>query len=378
MNICFIGNYTERTTNGAFISTLTLARELVKLGHRVYFYYLHKEVKTFVSEDGIVHKRFPKTKHPFGLPPGLKHTISTREDHIDVFSLQSVFIPLNYAVSQYLAKQGIPYTVTPRGGYNQQIFRSNSLLKAVYYKLFEQKYLHRSKGVICISQDEMHDLELLKYRGPVRVIYNPINAYSTSDFVHHFQDHKKLVFLGRYNIASKGLDRLLHMFKIINSLDPTVSLDLYGKGPDKEKLEALAQQLDLKNFSLNGSVYGEEKYHVLSNATAYVHMANWEAFGRSIAESMLLGLPCIISQECSLADEVFNKHGIDLVVGGDLEKSAREVVNFLSDKERLASTAARGKEVASQLFNGVNVARSTHQFLEEITLKAEVVYEAAG
>ncbi|MDJ1498090.1 glycosyltransferase family 4 protein [Cytophagaceae bacterium DM2B3-1] len=365
MNICFIGHrYSEKITNGVHVSTLTLARAIASLNHNVFLYGVADTNDSFVDSYGITH-RYTTSKR-MGSKEMAK-IIQEDKDQIDIYCFQSVFIPANFWLSRIVAKTKKPYVVFPRGGYNANIFKRNRLKKFLYFSLIERIYLYKASGVVCISEKEIPEVRKIGYKGPVKVTYNPINSYSvTNQDSYSLKAEKKIIYLGRFDIEHKGLDILLQLAGEIHKIDPAISIDLYGNGPDKEKLLTKIRKEKLSYIQVHDPVYGETKLDTIRSASAYIHTARWEGFGRSVAEAMMLGLPCIVSHTINLADEVFKSNQLDLVLGDDIQKNALDIINFLNDKPKLKEVGIRTQTVAQRLFNSTLVAQKTIDFLESL------------
>lgn len=363
MNICFIGQrYRDNITNGVHISTLTLAREIAKQGHKVFIYGISNTNESFVDTYGIVHQ-YLLTKQL--VPKQLERIILQNIDKIDIYCFQSVFTPVNFLLSRIVFKANKPYVVFPRGGYNKNIFKRNILKKYVYFQLFEKKYLYSAAGVICISDSEISEIKDIGYKGPIKLTYNPIIAYQSVDEASN-QLAKKIIYLGRFDIQHKGIDLLITLSEEIQKRNPAITIELYGSGPDREKIIKIIQKSKLSNISVNEPVYGEDKLKVMKAASAYIHMARWEGFGRSIAEAMMFGLPCIISADTNLAVDIFKPYNIGLVLGKNVEKNAEDIVNLLNDNLKINDLKLRTQAVAVKLFDSTLVASKTIDFLDEI------------
>lgn len=92
-----------------------------------------------------------------------------------------------------------------------------------------------------------------------------------------------------------------HIIKLLPSLRidfPLVKYEIYGDGPERNKLSALADSLDLfDNVTFHGSIPYHEFRNVTSTASVFV------GSGTAILEAAVLGIPSIVGIE-SIADPV--------------------------------------------------------------------------
>ncbi len=109
----------------------------------------------------------------------------------------------------------------------------------------------------------------------------------------HFNDNrpeKTILYVGRIE-GRKGVKYLLHAFRVLQKTRPDVSLILAGHGVDREKMEALAEDLDLKNVSFLGYVSDEEKIKLLRSSDLFCAPSLFgESFGIVLLEAMASGL----------------------------------------------------------------------------------------
>ncbi len=77
---------------------------------------------------------------------------------------------------------------------------------------------------------------------------------------------KHILFLGRYDIAQKGIDLLLQAYAKVES---TINYPLViaGHGPDEKRIKSLIADLKLQNrVAMIGGAYGEKKMKLMSEA----------------------------------------------------------------------------------------------------------------
>ena len=100
----------------------------------------------------------------------------------------------------------------------------------------------------------------------------------------------ELLYVGRLE-EKKGLEQLIRQMKEM----PEYTLNIDGKGPEKEKLEELIAELELEErVNLNGYVDFEVLLEHYSRAEWFIHPGRWpEPFGRTILEAMQMRTPII-------------------------------------------------------------------------------------
>jgi phosphatidylinositol alpha-mannosyltransferase len=128
---------------------------------------------------------------------------------------------------------------------------------------------------------------------PVAIIPNGVDTvtFTRPDSFNDTPGGKKTIFyVGRLE-GRKGVKHLLHSFKQLQEKHPDASLVIGGDGPDREKLEMLAADLELTNTTFLGYVSHEEKIRRLQTSDLFCAPAlNGESFGLVLIEAMATGL----------------------------------------------------------------------------------------
>lgn len=115
----------------------------------------------------------------------------------------------------------------------------------------------------------------------IEVVYPPIpvNEYSPDDVPN-----------GEYYLHLGRLVRHKHVGEIVQAFNESgLPLKIAGKGPDRERLEAMAET----NVEFCGFVDEETKHELMAGARAHVYPARNEDFGMVPIESMAAGTPVI-------------------------------------------------------------------------------------
>lgn len=365
MNIAFIGAYAEESVDGVSTSAFHLATELVRQGHNVWFYSLGTTTEQVTDDNGIHHRRYPGQLNSFNLPTAFVRLLRRNVDQIDVFHIHSVFIPFNTRTAQILAGCRLPYVLTPNGGYNLNILRHGRVKKSLYLMLFERRMVAKSAGIIAVAGPELADIESMGFDGLVDVIPNPVNVpkEEAQQKAPMRMDRIQLLYLGRYVLEHKGLDRLLGVFGHLVEMAPGARLELCGTGQDEFILRTLADRFPAGSVRVRGPVFGAAKWQAFRDATIYVQTSRWEAFGVSIAEAMFLGRPVALSKGCYLSG-MLEQNDVGLVLSDDLQEAAGQILTAHRNRGWMETHGARCRALAEREFAVSVVANRVTEFYQ--------------
>lgn len=128
---------------------------------------------------------------------------------------------------------------------------------------------------------------------PVDIIPNGIDLrhfHRPAKLTKDPQAPKTILYVGRLE-HRKGVRYLLEAFKLLQAREPEVRLLLAGDGADREKLEELAQTLELKHVEFLGFIDEATKKQLLHSADLFCSPAIFgESFGIVLLEAMASGL----------------------------------------------------------------------------------------
>lgn len=148
-------------------------------------------------------------------------------------------------------------------------------------------------------------------------------------------------------IPQKGLSYLIRALEYIDSDFKAV---IVGKGPEKKKLERLADELEVKDkVYFAGYVPEEQMVKYYSGADFSVLPSLYEPFGIVLLESMACEIPPIVSNACAMP-EVVGKAG--LLSKPQDEKDLAEQMNRLIGDERLRDKLGKeGRKRCEKMFS---------------------------
>ncbi|HSW65761.1 MAG TPA: glycosyltransferase family 4 protein [Bacillota bacterium] len=126
---------------------------------------------------------------------------------------------------------------------------------------------------------------------PVAIIPNAVSEkFQLPKVIKDNRKQKNILYVGRLE-GRKGVNYLLHAFKLVHDRHPDVSLIIAGDGPDRQKLEMLAADLDLDRITFLGHISDEDKIKLLHTSDLFCAPSLFgESFGVVLLEAMASGL----------------------------------------------------------------------------------------
>lgn len=211
-----------------------------------------------------------------------------------------------------------------------------------------RRHIHEADGIVFQTKDAGIWYQELLQTVPSRVIPNAINpAFLRPAF--EGQREKEIVAAGRLN-NQKRYDLLIRSFAAIADQFPDYRLTIYGEGYNREKFEALVQELHMEDrISLPGNVSNiAEK---LEKAALFVCCSDFEGMPNSLMEAMALGLPCV-STDCPVGGPRFLiQNGINgiLTPVGEGKALSDAMALVLSNPELARKMSTNAAEVQTRL-----------------------------
>jgi phosphatidylinositol alpha-mannosyltransferase len=143
---------------------------------------------------------------------------------------------------------------------------------------------------------------------------------------------KTILFIGRLE-RRKGAKYLLQAFQLLAQDNPDVRLIIAGDGPERERLEMLADDLKLTNIEFLGFVSEELKMKLLHDTDLLCSPAVYgESFGIVLLEAMATGTVCVAGNNSGYNDVMQGVGQLSLVNPHDTEEFARRLHLLLNEE----------------------------------------------
>ncbi len=192
--------------------------------------------------------------------------------------------------------------------------------------------LNRADGYVFQTEDARKWYEhYIRGEKKIWIIPNAINP----DFVrkpYTGESKSRIVAVGRLS-EQKNYSMMLKAFSVFHTDHLEYTLDIYGIGPDEEKLRNLAFELEIDRY-VNFFGFTKNIADAIQDAKMYVLTSNYEGMPNALMEAMALGLPCI-STDCPVGGPKYMinhmDNGILVEVGNVMQLS--ENMRFLAENE---------------------------------------------
>lgn len=228
---------------------------------------------------------------PFRRPLHMEHLLEGK----DLLVLHSGWTFHNVQAGRAARRVGVPYVLEPRGAYHPRFLSRRWLLKRGWWWTFERSHVRNAAAIHVFFEDEVEQLRRMGYEGAVIVSPNGVAPQEGAEW--DGGSGRYILWIGRFDPENKGLDLLLKgLARIPVAERPQLRLH----GPDwmggKPRTQEMVRELDLSaSVTVGEPVYGDEKWRLLSQASAFTYPSRWEGFGNAAAEAVAIGLPTLVT-----------------------------------------------------------------------------------
>ncbi|MBA3758697.1 glycosyltransferase family 4 protein [Candidatus Saccharibacteria bacterium] len=201
---------------------------------------------------------------------------------------------------------------------------------------YTKPLVKRLDGLTAVSNAAAEYVQGLTKK-PIHIIPNGIDLKKykavNQNQINKPESTKTILFIGRLE-KRKGVKYLLKALGLVQKQIPEVRLIIAGEGPDRERLELLTAQLNLKNVEFKGFVDEATKMELLRQADVFCSPALYgESFGIVLLEAMAMNLPIVAGDNPGYKAVLQERGKLSLVSPKNTEAFARRLEVFLEDAE---------------------------------------------
>ena len=278
-----------------------------------------------------------------------------------------------------LKYSNIPYLLTlQEGDPIDYILKKVKFVKPLFKMIFTKAdYLQTISNYLMSWGKDMG------FKGKSKVVPNAVDTahfskkYSNEELNKFKQElgkdkNDKFLITTSRLVTKNALDDVI---KSLQYLSENIKFLILGDGPDRNKLEKLAEELKVKNrVKFLGLVDHKIMPKYLKISDIFIRPSLSEGLGNSFLEAMAAELPVIATQEGGIADFLFDaKRNPDKETTGwavdkrNPEQIAKAVKNILSNPEKTKKVIANAKKMVFEKYDWDIIAKDMENIFNEIT-----------
>ncbi len=268
----------------------------------------------------------------------------------------------------------LTYFIYPHGMLDTY-FQSNKTrkLKAlrnyIYWHLIEHKNIAIADGLIFTSEEEKNIAArtFTNYK-PKQTLNLGYGINVPKNTIKRIVENDYFIFLGRYH-PKKGIDTIVNAYKkLLDANEVIPKLMIAGPGlntPYGQYIQKLVNDNSvLANcIELIDMVSGEEKWNLLTNAKAMILWSHQENFGISVAESLSVGVPVLISKQVNIWSEIVENNA-GIADNETMDSLVETIKTFCTlSKNEYYEMSISAKKTYEALYNPGNYAKRLKSLL---------------
>ena len=341
---CNLANYLDKQNYDVeVITTLSGNNDTYKLSSGIKRYKLMEES----DRRGKLYNSFMKIRR-------LKKYIKDNQD-IDCYV---VFLPIN----TFLMLRFMKYTKS------KVIFteRNNPSSLSLMDRLIMKSGAKKADGFV-VQTKEIYEY-YTNICNKMIIIPNAINPDAT--VIKKRKSKNKIVAVGRL-AAQKNYPMVIESFKKFIMKHPEYTLEIFGQGGEKEKLEQL-----VKEYRLDGKVffrgYVNDVTLQMSDAACFVMASNYEGMPNALIEAMCMGIPCVAT-DCDgggVRELISNMENGIMVKKNDVAGMVEGMCKIVEDEKFRKAVSENAILLKNQL-EPDRIYGKWRSFIEEVVLSNE-------
>jgi L-malate glycosyltransferase len=335
-----IGMVCFPTYGGSGVVATELGIALANKGHKVHFMSYSQPFRLNLFNENLFYHEFNVNDYPLFEYQPYESVLASKIVDVAIYEQLDV-LHVHYAIPHasvaYTAQQilkskkiSLPYVTTLHGTDITLVGRDPAFEPVIRFSL------NHSNAITSVSESLKKDtLSTFKIDNKITVIPNFINIkdYEASGNEmlkrkHARAGEKLLVHISNFRKV-KRVEDVLKIFERVRS-EMCARLLLVGDGPERQKIETLARQMNISHEVVNLGKVADPK-EILSIADLFLLPSETESFGLSALEALAMKVPVISTNSGGLPE--VNAHGVTgfLSAVGDVGDMASNAIRLLKD-----------------------------------------------
>lgn len=214
--------------------------------------------------------------------------------------------------------------------------------KGFFIKILWQLALKEDYKIVSNSEfSKKIFLEKVNPKVSIQVLYNPIDSNRFTPLKHRNNNNQdyRIIYVGRLN-KGKNLNRWIELAVKLHDANKNAGFEIYGDGPLYNSLNRQIKSLNAERY-VYLKAFRSDIESIYRNADLLLFLSEYESFGNVVVESILCGLPVIVSDIPSMR-EIFRDFP-EFIVKVD-DNLADNVIQMLKEKDKLREAALKARD----------------------------------
>ena len=222
---------------------------------------------------------------------------------------------------------------------------------------FLRGILYKRAYKITVQHEEIYAEFFKKYpltqRNKVFITPNPVNEFQekhksdpTTLFRTFGKKNKLLIGVGRFT-KTKAFKDMIEVFSVVNALDSSIKLAIFGDGPEFDDCKFLINKLGLADsIALPGPTNNLNSWYACANL--FITTTKHEGFPNALAEALSAGLPVIAFGAPSISVLVKDNQNGYVINNRDKDQMAKKIVELLANPDSLLLFSSEAKKISKE------------------------------
>lgn len=238
----------------------------------------------------------------FHFSKDLARRLNNETDRIDLMHSHGLWRMPNIYASRSARQRRVPHIVAPRGMLSAAALQLSRRGKRLFWHFAQKAALEGAACLHATSSAECADIRNLGIKTPIAIVPNGVDLPDRATLTQAEEQRsagrqRTLLYLGRIH-PIKGLDDLVAAWSEVEPELVEWRLRIVGPGESEyvATLRRMMKQLGLRRISIEGPVFGADKWPLILAADLSILPSHTENFGMAVAESLACGRPVITTK----------------------------------------------------------------------------------
>lgn len=337
-----------------------------------------KPVGMLLREEDAKRRYFRRSTRRYKVSLPFARWILEHARDYDLIHVHALFSFTTNIAALAARRENVPYVVRPLGTLNRYgMTERRPWLKRLSLALIERRILQHAAAVHFTStqeQSEAESLGLTTRSAVIPLAVEPSDIPATTKLQDAFpglRGRRYVLFLSRLD-PKKNVEGLLGAIPAVAVEFPETMWVVAGDGaPDYiAQLRELATRLRVSDRVVwTGHLEGEAKAAAFAHAEIFALPSYSENFGIAAAEAVAAGVPCVLSREVAICDELVGA-GAALAVGTDPASIAEATARLLRDVDLRADMSRKARRFAHENYSLAAMGRALQELYDSVLARS--------